>query len=154
MACYYDEHDCQPLRAGETPDHMLHLARLLLDTGLGVEFDMSFGSVFANDKPPPPASKKTVENLATRQVRDATNESQCAVCLKHYDEDDVVKGLPCKHEFHDSCILPWLNKTNSCPVCRFELPTDDQDYETYKEQKARAKKRDQDVETLHNSMFG
>ena len=33
MASYFDEHNCQPLATGETPDHMMHIARLLVDTG-------------------------------------------------------------------------------------------------------------------------
>ena len=33
MASYFDEHNCQPLAEGQTPDHMMHIARLLVDTG-------------------------------------------------------------------------------------------------------------------------
>ena len=33
MASYFDEHNCEPLAAGQTPDHMMHIARLLVDTG-------------------------------------------------------------------------------------------------------------------------
>jgi hypothetical protein len=34
MATYFDEHNCAPLANGQTPDHMVHLARLLIDTGV------------------------------------------------------------------------------------------------------------------------
>ena len=34
MATYFDEHNCQELAEGETPDHLLHFARLLMDAGV------------------------------------------------------------------------------------------------------------------------
>ena len=44
--------------------------------------------------------------------------------------------MPCNHHFHCDCLLPWLKERNSCPVCRYELPTDDEDFEKRKKEKS------------------
>jgi uncharacterized Zn finger protein (UPF0148 family) len=100
---------------------------------------------------PPPASKTVVANLPNVTV--TTGDVKCPVCLKEYTQSETVKKLPCNHTFHADCILPWLSKTNSCPLCRFELETDDEDYEAFRKEKLRAKEREADLEILHNSMF-
>ncbi|GAB6028186.1 hypothetical protein CHUAL_002391 [Chamberlinius hualienensis] len=156
MASYDEEHNCEPSPDSDIdPDHILALARLILQSriGEGGEVDESIFLRFFGDSVPPPASKKAVSELKRRIVRGETGES-CAICLKKYDEEDEVIEMPCKHEFHLECIMPWLSKSNSCPVCRHELPTDDAEYEEQRNRKKREKQRETDLENLHGSMFG
>ena len=65
---YFDEHDCEPLAAGQTPDFLAQMARLLVDTGA---WDDEAFAGFFNDRPPPPASKQWVEKeMETKVIRD------------------------------------------------------------------------------------
>ncbi|CAN4090338.1 unnamed protein product [Withania somnifera] len=80
----------------------------------------------------PPASKSAVEGLPDVKVDEellSSELAQCAVCKDDFELGLDVKQMPCKHVYHKDCILPWLELHNSCPVCRFELPTDDPEYE-------------------------
>ncbi|XP_020212759.1 E3 ubiquitin-protein ligase RING1-like [Cajanus cajan] len=80
----------------------------------------------------PPASKSAVEGLPDVTVTEellASDSAQCAVCKDTFGLGETAKQMPCKHIYHADCILPWLELHNSCPVCRYELPTDDPDYE-------------------------
>lgn len=36
-------------------------------------------------------------------------------------DDQVIVTLPCKHPFHEGCIMPWLKTSATCPVCRYAL---------------------------------
>ncbi|GAB4856203.1 hypothetical protein Ancab_014128 [Ancistrocladus abbreviatus] len=56
----------------------------------------------------------------------------CAICKDLLLVGTEANRLPCLHLYHPSCILPWLSTRNSCPLCRYELPTDDMDYENDK----------------------
>jgi hypothetical protein len=84
---------------------------------------------------PPPAATSSVENLPS-VVISASNEINggiaCPICKDEMPIKTVAKQLPCMHLYHSSCILPWLGSRNTCPVCRYELPTDDMEYERSK----------------------
>jgi len=134
------------------PDHMLHMARFLLDSGVAADTEMELDRLFPHGRPPP-TSKEFVQNLEKFSPKSEQFQQQCPICINYFTKDDQLTRLPCKHTFHVGCITPWLEKTSSCPVCRHELPTDNADYERYKAQKERAKQREAEIETLHNSMF-
>jgi len=53
------------------------------------------------------------------------NGGECVICKEEMREGRDVCQLPCHHMFHWMCVLPWLRKRNTCPCCRFRLPTDD-----------------------------
>ncbi|OXU24842.1 hypothetical protein TSAR_015111 [Trichomalopsis sarcophagae] len=147
MADYFDEMGWTPLGNSETPNHAMLMARFLRDTGM-------WELLGEHEKLPPPASKDVVKNLPEIEYKDKLDKrEQCPVCIRDFETGNTAKALPCEHNFHKECIEPWLEKTNSCPLCRYELPTDDEDYENYKKEKKRAAEREKDLEALHDSMF-
>ncbi|KAJ0788153.1 putative transcription factor C2H2 family [Helianthus annuus] len=74
----------------------------------------------------PPAEKSAVEAMPVVEISDihVSNELHCAVCKEEFVIGVEAREMPCRHIYHPDCILPWLNVRNSCPVCRYELPTD------------------------------
>jgi hypothetical protein len=48
--------------------------------------------------------------------------TSCAICIEEYGEGDKLRQLPCQHEFHTECILPWLTERHSsCPLCKHDV---------------------------------
>lgn len=64
------------------------------------------------------ASKEQIASLALVRVSGAhCQEAACSICLVDFGEGQLVKRLPCKHDFHGKCIDVWLQRSNKCPLC-------------------------------------
>ena len=75
----------------------------------------------------PPASTRAIRTLPTVTVTpedlvDPTNR-ECCICFEPHHLRDRVVRLPCAHIYHPPCIVDWLRRSCTCPVCRYELPT-------------------------------
>lgn len=55
---------------------------------------------------------------------------ECTICLEKLVSGDAALRIPCGHLFHEDCARKWLITSNQCPVCRYELPTDDAFFES------------------------
>lgn len=52
-------------------------------------------------------------------------EDSCAICLEKFKGTDIVKLFYCeKHVFHKKCLLTWLKKSNTCPLCKKDFIAD------------------------------
>jgi hypothetical protein len=92
----------------------------------------------------PPASKEVIKNLKRFKMseeyckKDEKNKLEyptCSVCLTELSKGEETVLISCGHLFHDPCIVKWLEMHNTCPVCRYEIPTEDFDYERKRQQR-------------------
>lgn len=102
------------------------------------EYEVLLGQIVENDNSlmsSPPAAKSVIDNLQMVVLSQEDVEKKntlCAVCKDEISLEEQAKQLPCSHLYHGDCILPWLRIRNTCPVCRYELPTDDIAYEQWR----------------------
>ena len=87
----------------------------------------------------PPASQSAVDKLenfkiSEKKLKEFGIENSCPVCKEDFIVNEDCLLMPCEHHFHKDCLIPWLKERNSCPVCRYELPTDDEDFERRKKE--------------------
>ncbi|WVZ05642.1 hypothetical protein V8G54_018988 [Vigna mungo] len=65
------------------------------------------------------AEKKQDNSGAVGSMKASDDELTCSVCLEQVNVGEVLRSLPCLHQFHASCIDPWLRQQGTCPVCKF-----------------------------------
>ncbi|XP_015876136.3 E3 ubiquitin-protein ligase At3g02290 [Ziziphus jujuba] len=65
----------------------------------------------------------THERVAAEDHIDGDNGELdgCCICLEEFTAGTEFLRFGCKHVYHQSCILKWLNNQNSCPLCRRPL---------------------------------
>jgi len=112
--------------AGGGGEHGVALGDYFLGTGLdALVQQLTEGD--AGRQGTPPAKKEAVEAMPTVEIAGGTGDeaASCPVCLEDYAPGERAREMPCRHRFHANCIVPWLEMHSSCPVCRFQLPADD-----------------------------
>lgn len=70
----------------------------------------------------PPASEQALRNLERKTVDKAMlgedDKVECSICIDDMKEGEKAVFLPCKHWFHEDCVVLWLKEHNTCPICR------------------------------------
>ncbi|XP_054261350.1 E3 ubiquitin-protein ligase goliath-like isoform X7 [Macrosteles quadrilineatus] len=69
------------------------------------------------------AAKKALSKIPTKHIKldDKGDGECCAICIEPYRTTEVVRILPCRHEFHRGCIDPWLVEHRTCPMCKMDI---------------------------------
>lgn len=76
-----------------------------------------------------PASKKMVDSLPLHIISpESIPQQQCTVCLDEWEAGQEALEMPCGHLYHKDCLLPWLERANTCPSCRYPLFTEDAEF--------------------------
>ncbi|KAL0930423.1 uncharacterized protein CTRU02_214498 [Colletotrichum truncatum] len=70
----------------------------------------------------PPATDEGLRKLERKKVDQKMlgpeGKVECTICIDSFNEGDDATVLPCKHWFHDQCVVMWLKEHNTCPICR------------------------------------
>ena len=54
----------------------------------------------------------------TVQLETIDKELICSICLEEFNSEKEIAFLDCKHFYHMECIIKWIKKDASCPLCR------------------------------------
>uniref|UniRef100_A0ACD5TXC8 Uncharacterized protein n=1 Tax=Avena sativa TaxID=4498 RepID=A0ACD5TXC8_AVESA len=68
-----------------------------------------------------PGSVKEKKQDADGTSKSPEDELMCSVCLEQVVVGDLLRSLPCLHQFHVDCIDPWLRQQGTCPVCKHQV---------------------------------
>lgn len=133
----YDEGD----NLNQLRSEMMTLERMFQTL---LESQRSGSSLESNRTGYPPASTRTIKNLPTivvskRDLEDGCNK-ECSVCFLEFNVNDKVSRLQCGHFFHPECVNEWLQKKCTCPICRWELETEDQLFEVDRIERMKSRK--------------
>ncbi|XP_012481995.1 probable E3 ubiquitin-protein ligase RHB1A isoform X2 [Gossypium raimondii] len=65
--------------------------------------------------------KSEVSKLTESKESTAEEEDACPICLEEYGTENPKLITKCEHHFHLSCILEWMERSDTCPICGQEM---------------------------------
>ncbi|KAF1893845.1 hypothetical protein Lal_00002384 [Lupinus albus] len=68
-----------------------------------------------------PASKAAIESLKKVNLEKGMSRESCSICLEEFNGEEEVLAMPCKHMYHQECIFHWLQRCDTCPLCRYSM---------------------------------
>ncbi|GFO27140.1 RING finger protein [Plakobranchus ocellatus] len=71
-------------------------------------------------------SEDKIQEIPTRQFsrgaeRSGSDQTSCVFCICDFKDKQLLRILPCFHEFHAECVDEWLKTHHTCPVCRHDV---------------------------------
>ncbi|EZG66668.1 ring finger protein [Gregarina niphandrodes] len=63
----------------------------------------------------------SVSKLRVDVSKTMEEDGVCIICLGNLEKNDEIVKLSCSHVFHSKCLLHWLVRTKTCPLCKVEL---------------------------------
>lgn len=106
------------------------LVALILSTGVIVQARWQYQDHRLNDDLellPKQDVLKRMSSLKTKMYRQPklwrdpsqpAETDNCAVCLEPFNNNQCLRVLPCRHEYHRDCVDPWLLQQHTCPLCK------------------------------------
>ncbi|XP_072866606.1 RING finger protein 44 isoform X2 [Chlorocebus sabaeus] len=73
------------------------------------------------DAKPRGLTKADIEQLPSYRFNPDSHQSEqtlCVVCFSDFETRQLLRVLPCNHEFHTKCVDKWLKANRTCPICR------------------------------------
>ncbi|RLN56327.1 hypothetical protein BBJ28_00001547 [Nothophytophthora sp. Chile5] len=67
-----------------------------------------------------PTEPEALVKLLHETALSKDKELSCSICMGVVD--GLTAELPCGHKFHPNCARSWLERRNTCPLCRFQMP--------------------------------
>jgi hypothetical protein len=121
---------------GDEQDFHALFANLFSHTATGPDasfFEAAFQPREEQEPRQPATAEACLRALPTVKVTENDMEAEndeCTICFDKLSVGDSALRIPCGHLFHEDCVRKWLESSNQCPVCRYELPTDDAAFES------------------------
>ncbi|KAJ4837399.1 hypothetical protein Tsubulata_042693 [Turnera subulata] len=61
--------------------------------------------------------KKEISKSTEPLVSTTEEEDSCPICLEEYGKENPKLFTKCEHHFHLSCLLEWMERSDTCPMC-------------------------------------